>query len=273
MDIKTEGENAAPKNCYRLVIVGTARAGKTSIVSRFLNDKFEEKYTPTIENFHRKVYRIRGEAYRLDILDTSGNDPFPAMRRLSLLSGDIFIIVFSVDNMESFEEAKRLRDQIQEVKSFCPPGSKKFRHIPMVLVGNKLDRADHHRAVNSMEVNRYIESQSGCAYVEASAKKDWNIEDIFLKLFIMADLPTEMSPSLHRKVHPSYVGKTTAKSTTRCGPISLRRRLSDACGTVTSVRRPSIRTDLLILQTKSRVPPEVTNTSDAEATGVKCVIQ
>jgi small GTP-binding protein len=61
--------------------------GKTAIVNRFLNNKFDENYTPTIEDFHRKIYRIRGEAYRLDLLDTSGNNPFPAMKRLLLLTG------------------------------------------------------------------------------------------------------------------------------------------------------------------------------------------
>ena len=64
--------------------------GKTAIVSRFLHNKFDDNYTPTIEDFHRKIYKIRGEAYRLDILDTSGNQPFPAVRRLSLLTGRWF---------------------------------------------------------------------------------------------------------------------------------------------------------------------------------------
>lgn len=54
---------------------------------RFLFNKFEESYTPTIEDFHRKLYRIRGEVHQLDLLDTSGNHPFPAMRRLSFLTG------------------------------------------------------------------------------------------------------------------------------------------------------------------------------------------
>ena len=89
MPLLTEGESAPPKNCFRLVILGTAKVGKTAIVNRFLNNKFDENYTPTIEDFHRKVYRIKGEPYRLDILDTSGNDPFPAMRRLSLLTGKV----------------------------------------------------------------------------------------------------------------------------------------------------------------------------------------
>lgn len=81
------GDNAPPENCHRLVILGSSKVGKTSVVSRFLYNKYDENYTPTIEDFHRKIYRIKGEAYRLDILDTSGNHPFPAMRRLSIITG------------------------------------------------------------------------------------------------------------------------------------------------------------------------------------------
>lgn len=77
-----------PKNCYRMVILGSSKVGKTAIVSRFLTGRFEDQYTPTIEDFHRKFYSIRGEVYQLDILDTSGNHPFPAMRRLSILTGE-----------------------------------------------------------------------------------------------------------------------------------------------------------------------------------------
>lgn len=76
------------KNCYRMVILGSSKVGKTAIVSRFLTGRFEDTYTPTIEDFHRKFYSIRGELYQLDILDTSGNHPFPAMRRLSILTGE-----------------------------------------------------------------------------------------------------------------------------------------------------------------------------------------
>ena len=75
------------KNSYRMVVLGASRVGKSSIVSRFLNGRFDDQYTPTIEDFHRKVYNIRGDMYQLDILDTSGNHPFPAMRRLSILTG------------------------------------------------------------------------------------------------------------------------------------------------------------------------------------------
>ena len=93
---------------------------------------------------------------------------------------------------------------------------------------------------------------------------------MFVKLFTLAKLPTEMSPSQHRKIQPTtYLGvpgedaaSTAAGASTAGGHhgstisggssprsirhrmVSLRRRLSDACGAVAiNARRPSIRTD------------------------------
>lgn len=151
--------------------LGAARSGKTSLVSRFLGGKFYDSYTPTIENFHRKVYKIRGETYQLDLLDTSGNHPFPAMRRLSFLTGtefvnlnleananvlyldhqllgELFVIVFSLDSRGSFDEAKKLRREIIETKQNASNaksggsqrGKKQKPQIPMVFAGNKCDK-------------------------------------------------------------------------------------------------------------------------------------
>ena len=75
------------KNSFRLVALGASRVGKTSIVKWFLGEEFQEGYIPTIEDFHRKIFKIKGEIYRLDILDTSGNDPFPAMKKLNIMLG------------------------------------------------------------------------------------------------------------------------------------------------------------------------------------------
>lgn len=66
---------------------GAPRVGKSCIINWFLGKQIKDSYIPTIEDFHRKIYKIRGEIYRLDILDTSGNDPFPAMKKLNIMTG------------------------------------------------------------------------------------------------------------------------------------------------------------------------------------------
>ncbi len=103
-----------------------------------------------------------------------------------------------------------------------------------------------------------------CASVEASAKKNINIEEIFQKLFVLAKLPTEMSPSLHRKVQPSHVTSGSPHNSRR--GVTLRRHLSDACGALTPhARRPSIRTDLLAFQTRHNVSDtDLTNRKNHE---------
>ncbi|XP_052791169.1 GTP-binding protein Rhes-like isoform X2 [Mya arenaria] len=254
MELLEQGENAPHENCRRLVILGSRKVGKTAIVSRFLNYKFDEKYTPTIEDFHRKIYKIKGKAYRLDILDSSGNHPFPAIRRLSFITGDLFILVFSINSRESFEEVTRLRNQIIECKSQCKLGSanRKTIHTPMVIVGNKRDLKEKERVVDPSEPESLIDGQPLSDYIEVSAKKDINIDEIFLRLFRLAKLPTEMSPALHRKVTPSYVSSSVTSQKGR--GVSIRRKMSDACGAIApNVRRPSIRTDLLVAKTRTNL--------------------
>lgn len=81
-----------PQNCKRIVVLGAPRVGKTSILRRYLRDGFVEEYNPTSEDFLRKLFRIRGETYQIDILDASRERDFPAKRRLSILTGAYWLI-------------------------------------------------------------------------------------------------------------------------------------------------------------------------------------
>ncbi|XP_053442234.1 GTP-binding protein Rhes [Nycticebus coucang] len=234
------------KNSYRMVVLGASRVGKSSIVSRFLNGRFEDQYTPTIEDFHRKVYNIRGDMYQLDILDTSGNHPFPAMRRLSILTGDVFILVFSLDNRESFDEVKRLQKQILEVKSCLKNKTKEAAELPMVICGNKNDHSELSRQVPTTEAELLVSGDENCAYFEVSAKKNTNVDEMFYVLFSMAKLPHEMSPALHRKISVQYGDAFHPR------PFCMRRiKEADAYGMVSPfARRPSVNSDLKYIKAK-----------------------
>lgn len=267
MALVEQGENAPEENCRRLVILGSSKVGKTAIISRFLNNKFDENYTPTIEDFHRKIYKIRGEAYRLDILDTSGNHPFPAMRRLSFITGDLFILVYSINNRESFEEVTRLRNQIIDCKSQCKLGSanRKTMYTPMIIVGNKCDR-EKERVIDQSEPQALIAGQPQADFLETSAKKNINVEDIFVRLFRLGKLPTEMSPAMHRRVTPAYICNSLSGNSRK--GVSIRRRMSDAYGAIApNVRRPSIRTDLLVAQTRTNLTAMTGNARES-----RCVV-
>lgn len=101
------------KERHRVTMMGAARVGKSSIISQFLYEKYLSRYKQTIEEMHRGEYELPdGSSLTLDILDTSGSYQFPAMRALSINTSGAFILVYAVDDEETWNEVERLREQV-----------------------------------------------------------------------------------------------------------------------------------------------------------------
>lgn len=101
------------KEEHRIVVMGSARVGKSSIISQFLYDKYLTRYRQTVEELHRGEYELPdGASLTLDILDTSGAFQFPAMRALSISKSGAFILVYAVDDADTWDEVVRLREQV-----------------------------------------------------------------------------------------------------------------------------------------------------------------
>ena len=174
-----EGSNLTDaKSNYRILILGAKRVGKTSIVRQFLYDKFSTVYTETMDDMYRGEFEIHGRPVSFDIQDVSGSYvyEFPAMKSVSLASADAFIIVFSMDSSESWEEVSRLRDMVHEAKD---------PEVPIVVVGNKSDLPfDDAIPQESIEATVVFDWENG--YVECSAKDRININKIFKELLQQA---------------------------------------------------------------------------------------
>lgn len=228
-----------PQNCKRIVVLGAPRVGKTSILRRYLRDGFVEEYKPTSEDFLRKLFRIRGETYQIDILDASKERDFPAKRRLSILTGDIFLLVFSVDDRSSFEEVCALRTEILAAKSKLSRscGPEQCAQVPLVVCANKVD-LESEREVSRADVRQALGED--CVYFETSAKDSTNLEKVFETLAKRGGLPTETGPSQHRKVSlRSYQAMRTGRAHWKGNQVS------DPYGAIYPLaRRPSFSTDL-----------------------------
>lgn len=114
------------------------------------------------------------------------------------------------------------------------------------------------RTVTLEEAKTFVSSQDeSCSFVETSAKRNFRIDDLFYELFLVSGLPLEMAPNHHKRINAQFGSPCTlppsipSPKSKKC-TISIKRRLSDACGVVApNVRRPSIRTDLMIMRTKT----------------------
>lgn len=241
--IAHESHATKPQNCRRIVVLGAPRVGKTSILRRFLRDGFEEQYEPTCEDFHRKLYQIRGETYQIDILDASGERSFPAKRRLSILTGDIFLLVFSLDDRSSFEEVRALHAEIVAAKAALRR-SKQPLCVPTVVCANKVDLPVEQRAVSRPEVLSAL--GSSCALFETSAKDSVNLEQVFEALAQRGGLPLETGPSQHRKVSiRSYQALRAARQAEKGSKAPA---CEAPCGALYPLaRRPSFGTDLRLV--------------------------
>ncbi|XP_002733350.1 ras-related protein Rap-2b-like [Saccoglossus kowalevskii] len=191
---------------YRLVVLGAGKVGKSSIISRFLHGNFAEKYRETIEDLHCREYEINGNVIKVDILDTAGSQAFPAMRRLSISTAHAFLLVYSIDDSESFDEIKQVYEQIREQKS-------NYQDIPLILVGNKTD-LESERQVSKEYVDDHIITENWHGgFIEVSARDNSNILDIFQKLLHQANVPAarQLSPILRRRMSErTKTGKPSA---------------------------------------------------------------
>ncbi|KAF1395055.1 hypothetical protein PFLUV_G00007570 [Perca fluviatilis] len=178
------------KTLVRLVFLGAAGVGKTALIQRFLQDTFEPKHRRTVEELHIKEYDIDGVKITVEILDTSGSYSFPAMRKLSIQNSDIFALVYAVDDPESLEAVKSLRDEILEIKE--------DKYTPLVVVGNKVDRVQE-RLVSNKDVLSTVELDWNNSYLEASAKENVNVVEVFKMILQQANLPSRLSPALRRR--------------------------------------------------------------------------
>lgn len=183
-----------------------------------------------------------------------GRRPHPVPLRPA---GDVFILVFSLDSRDSFQEVQRLKQQILDTKSRLKNKTKENVEVPLVICGNKGDR-DSDREVEPREIQQLVgDDPRRCAYFEISAKKNSSLDQMFRALFAMAKLPSEMSPDLHRKVTMPYCEALHKKALRsrkllRAGSSGGGGDAGDAFGIVAPfARRPSVHSDLMYIREKA----------------------
>lgn len=191
-------------NTVRLVFLGAAGVGKSALIRRFLHDRYEHKYTRTVEELHVLEYDTAGSGkMRLEILDTSGSYSFPAMRELCIRHSDAFALVYAVDDPGSLEEVRRIRDEILELRG--------DKGAPITVVGCKADLTETEgRVLPAGDVMATVEGEWDANFVEASARTGGNTVGVFRALLQQVNLPHRLSPAVWRR-HRDTVPRRAVK--------------------------------------------------------------
>lgn len=171
----------AAKFC--LVILGSSGVGKTSLVSRSLYDKLDDNYQPTIQSSHFKDIMVNDFTLKLQVIDTTGKNEFPAMRKWSIMHGDAFALVYSIDDLTSFAMLEVIYHQILE--------EKRGKDYKIFMIGNKTDLEDDRQVDQSSACS--TASKWGCEHMEISAKNDRNVYNVFFNILRQSSLPCRIS--------------------------------------------------------------------------------
>ncbi|KAH0790400.1 Ras GTPase [Histomonas meleagridis] len=159
--------NDAPKT---VVIVGDGGVGKTSIVVRYIRDKFSTVYDPTLENnYEAEIKMPEGQVLKVEIADTAGQEEYQALRDQYLATGHVFIVVYSIIQLSTLRMAEQLLEQISVLKERDP--------FKFVLLGNKCDLQDQ-RQVTTQEGKAVADKYKGL-FLETSAANKINVDEAF----------------------------------------------------------------------------------------------
>ena len=154
----------------KLIFLGDSGVGKTSIIIKYSDKKFEESTQATI-TVAVKTKKLKTDAYtevEMNIWDTAGQERYRSMTKNYLKNVNGIFLVFDLTNEKTFDSIdswmKLVKDSIN------------INDVRLILVGNKYDLED--RKIDQEKIQKYAKDNN-MKYMIVSAKEGMNIDLLF----------------------------------------------------------------------------------------------
>ncbi|EDW75797.1 uncharacterized protein Dwil_GK15003 [Drosophila willistoni] len=163
--LKTE-----PIHNFKAVLLGEGCVGKTSLVLRYMEDKFNSQNLSTLQaSFVSKIIIMPDQRQALlNIWDTAGQERFHALGPIYYRGSDGALLVYDITDHNSFLKVKLWVRELKEMLG---------NDICLIIVGNKID-LDEQRVVDYDVAFEYAQSV-GARYLETSAKNNEGVTELF----------------------------------------------------------------------------------------------
>jgi len=156
----------------KVLIIGASGVGKSSLLLRFTDDKFDPEQAATIGvDFKVKTLSIDSNKVKLAIWDTAGQERFRTLTPSYYRGAQGVILVYDVSNKQTFH---RLEAWLNELDTYATK-----HDIIKMLVGNKIDQGNHE--VSKEEGLRFARKHR-MLFIEASAKTKEGVQTAFEEL-------------------------------------------------------------------------------------------
>eukprot|EP00457_Paulinella_chromatophora_P014744 gb/GEZN01015222.1/.p1 GENE.gb/GEZN01015222.1/~~gb/GEZN01015222.1/.p1 ORF type:complete len:200 (-),score=31.07 gb/GEZN01015222.1/:284-883(-) len=156
----------------KLVLLGDAGVGKSSIVERFIRSEFYEFQQPTIgAAFSTKQITVGNREVKFEIWDTAGQERYRSLAPMYYRGASAALVCYDITSQESFQGAQSWVDEL---------AAQSETGILIALCGNKADM-DSSREVSQPDGKRFAESKD-LLFFETSAKSGMGVDDVFASL-------------------------------------------------------------------------------------------
>jgi Ras-related protein Rab-7A len=163
------------KVLLKVIILGDSGVGKTSLMNKFVNDKFSKQYKATIgADFLTKEILIDDKLITMQIWDTAGQERFQSLGVAFYRGADSCILVYDITDQKSFDSLDLWMDEF--IAQAAPRNSKEF---PFVVLGNKADLAKTKRQVAEAKARNWCKCKNDIPFYETSAKENIMVEQAF----------------------------------------------------------------------------------------------
>lgn len=190
----------------KLVVLGTAGVGKTSIICRYCNGTFIEETLSTIgAGFFTNTLTVNGIEVTMMLWDTAGEERFRSVAPSLLRGANGLILTYDLGSMQSIAELDAYMEMYVDTCGVSSSGM-----IPVLLLGNKSDMPT--REVPEQVVKEWMNKNRVQLHYEVSAKEGTNIDVAFeelLKLLVTSGEADE--PEVCMTLTDPPVGRATKK--------------------------------------------------------------
>merc|ERR1719397_1624065 len=157
---------------FKVVLLGEGCVGKSSIVLRFVEDKFHRSHLSTLQAaFMNKMVFVGERRVKLSVWDTAGQERFHALGPIYYRDSHGAVLVYDITDEDSFQKVKVW---VKELRRMV--GS----DICLVIAGNKAD-LETRRVVERAAAEKFAASVNAL-HLQTSAKNNEGIQTLFERL-------------------------------------------------------------------------------------------